>query len=111
MKYGDALKAVFEAFYKDRSDVTTTYTTPSLRDAVKTLPPRWKAQIMADFKVIAREIEQNILSCPHPTDAISRPYDTCEECAKCGCKRFLETREELQGSMFGDRAWSDWKVW
>lgn len=111
MKYGEALKIVFEAFYKDRSAVDTTYTTPNLKDAVKTLPPQWKAQIMGDFRVIAREIEQNILSCPHDQSARVVPYINCEQCSDCGCKRFYELEQNDPMSWDDTKKWSDWKPW
>lgn len=110
MKYGEALRAVFEAMYKDRSSVDTTYTAPNLKAIVQTLPPQWKRELMKDFQCISNELERNILSCPHPADAIKKPYDTCEECTKCGAKRFYELEDNDPNSWNERKIWSAWKV-
>jgi hypothetical protein len=111
MKYGEALRMVFEAFYKDRSTVETSYHAPSLNEAIEQVPVQWRYELMSDFGVIMRRMETKMLACSHPTASVTTPYNGCERCSLCGCKRFMESVETDYPYMDASKQWSKWKVW
>jgi len=115
MKFGEALKLVFEAHYEDLASTkhaddkkNTRYTNEKLHAALKLVSPKWKQFILQEFAIIEGVIRRDILSCPHTN--VLKPYSGWEDCADCCSHRSLE-REDQDPNSYNERmVWSKWKI-
>jgi hypothetical protein len=114
MKFGDAIKLVFEAHYEDLASgakefpQNTRYTNEKLLTALKCVPAKWRQFILQEFAVMEGVIRREILTCPH--NATSKPYNGREECVSCGSHRSLELEDNDPNSYNERKVWSEWRI-
>lgn len=112
MKFGNALRTIFEAHYRDAAskEPCTRYTNAELKEAFKTIPlsPRDKLFLYQEFSVIVGVLEREILSCKHET--VTVPFQGCERCTKCLSMRRLERVDDSFGSYDESMKWGEWTV-
>jgi hypothetical protein len=115
MKYGEAVRQVFDAHYNDMasdnklSTKCTRYTHDNLRTAFELMPWKWKKQLLMEFSVITGELRRHILSCPH--EKVIVPYNECEECSLCGAVRRMELEDQNPNSYNERKVWSEWRIY
>jgi hypothetical protein len=112
MKFGDALRAIFEAHYRDAEskEPCTRYTNSELKEAFKTITanPKTKLFIYQEFRQIYGVLEREILSCKHTN--VKVPWQGCEQCTDCLSMRQLE-REDKDINSYNERmVWGAWYV-
>jgi len=112
MKFGDALRAIFEAHYRDTAskEPCTRYTNSELRDAFKTISndPKLKLFIHQEFSILTSVLEHEILSCKHAF--ITTPFQGCEQCTECLSMRRLERKGKDINSYNERMVWGEWFV-
>ena len=115
MKFGEALKLVFDSHYKDLASSSnqdsvknTRYTNEELKHALILIPAIWRADILREFAIIEGVIRKEILSCPH--NSITKPYQGREECVGCGSHRILELEDKDPFSYNERMIWSKWDI-
>lgn len=111
MKFGEALKATWDACYKDiaSEDKSDYYTHKHLMAAISLMPWSARNKVLAEFVVTAGVIHREILKCKH--EEYSTPYVGHNECKKCGCVRDLELEDQDPNSYNERKVWSEWKTY
>lgn len=108
MTFGDYLKLAFEAHYEDlASNTSDRYLNTHLKQVYKIIPDKFRKHIVNEFCVIKGVITSEILTCPHPKDRVTSPWQYREECKDCGACRHSEAKNDWNDTY---REWTQWKL-
>ena len=114
MKFGEAVKLIFQGHYDDlastlhKDDVKNTrYTHESLKAAIERVPWVWRKFCLEEFSILTGVLRRSILECPHEKTKV--PYDGRIECLQCGCHRCLELEDKDPHSYNERKVWSKWE--
>lgn len=109
MKYGEALKLVFEAFYSDRSDPQKQFIHTDLKAAIEQVPLKWRSSIWLDVNDISRELKASALRCKHEKLELDNPG--LQRCGLCTATRMKIVVSECTGPFGSDLTeWQEWRL-
>lgn len=105
MRFGDALKDLFNAYFEDRKTETGYYNPENLRKIIGVLGFKNKRACRDFFSILTFELEKSLKECKHLKTSIT--YDV-EICQTCNCYRTKEETEDV--GFFSGPKWTDWKI-